>query len=87
MSSAPLAGVLLPRVMADERTEAREVHAADVLVALVRQSPWLVSDPLVASRVLPVLTSTATTRAYHLVLGRDSYARGDVLESRILEVQ
>jgi hypothetical protein len=76
--------VLLPEVIADQRTEARAVHPADVLTALIRQSPWLISDPLVASRVLPVLESTASARAYHLVLGRDSYARGDVLEARIL---
>ena len=84
VTSAPLAGVLLPQVMADARTETHAVHAADALAALIRQSPWLISDPAVASRVLPVLEATASARAFHLVLGRDSYARGDVLESRIL---
>ncbi len=82
-ASAPLAGVLLPRVIADERTEARAVHPADVLTALIRQSPWLIADPLVASRVLPLLELASAARAYHLVLGRDSYARGDILESRL----
>jgi hypothetical protein len=83
MQSAPLAGVLLPRVIAHERTEARAAHPAGILTALIRQSPWLVSDQLVAARVLPLLQAAATTRAYDLVLGRDSYARGDVLQSRL----
>jgi hypothetical protein len=81
--SAPLAGILLPRVIADQRTETRAVHPADVLTALIRQSPWLVSDSLVASRVLPVLEAASAMPGYDLVLGRDSYARGDVLESRL----
>lgn len=83
VASAPLAGVLLPRVVADQKTEARAVHPAEMLTALIRQSPWLISDPVVASRVLPLMESASATRAYDLVLGRDSYARGDVLESSL----
>jgi hypothetical protein len=78
---APLAGVLLPSVMAAHTTEARAVHPAEMLTALIRQSPWLISDALIASRVLPLMQFASMTRAYELVLGRDSYARGDVLEA------
>lgn len=82
--AAPLCGVLLPRVRATEPTGASRIHAADALAAMIRQSPWLVADARIAARVLPVLESASRQTAYDLSLGEDSYARGSVLEQRIM---
>ncbi|MDB4915630.1 MAG: hypothetical protein JWM95_3274 [Gemmatimonadetes bacterium] len=85
VGSAPLAGVLLPRVRADEPTHARVVSPADVLTELIRQSPWLVADAIVAGRTLPLLERASRRQALALSLGVDSYTRGDVIEARFLE--
>jgi hypothetical protein len=87
LSHAPLGGVLLPEVHADAPTAARAVDAATSFTALVRQSPWLIVDCGAAPMVMALLQSAASRPAYALSLGRDSYARGDVLAERLTVVR
>jgi hypothetical protein len=79
LARAPLGGVLLPSVRADEPTRAAEVDGASAFTALVRQSPWLMADRGSAATVMALLQAVASHAAFALSLGRDSYARGDVL--------
>jgi hypothetical protein len=85
VDSARLVGVLLPRIRAEESTRARVVAPADVLTELIRQSPWLIADSLVASGTLALMERASRQRAIALSLGKDSYTRGDVIEARLLE--
>ena len=72
--SAPLAGVMLPRVEPDAATARTPVPAAEALAALLRQSPWLLADRAVAADVLALLGRAATRPAHGLRLGLDTYA-------------
>ncbi len=73
--TAPLAGVLFPRVAADEPTACSPVPASDALARVVRQSPWLLADPAAAPPLLALLGRVASLPAYELRLGRDSFRR------------
>jgi hypothetical protein len=84
MSRAPLGGLLLPAVNADAPTAVTVVDAATSFTALVRQSPWLIADRGAASSVMALLRDAASRPAYSLSLGRDSYARGEVLAERLV---
>ena len=79
LSRAPLGGLLLPTVRASEPTSAARVDAATAFTALVRQSPWLIADRGAAPAVMALLRDASAQPAYGLSLGRDGYARGDVL--------
>ena len=79
MSRAPLGGVLLPSVNADRPTSLSAAAGAAGFTALVRQSPWLMADRAVASAVMALLRDAASHPTFSLSLGRDSYARGDLL--------
>lgn len=81
---APLAGVVLPCVIAGAATHGAPLGAPAALEALVRQSPWLLADAAVARAQLALLARAAALPSRRLVLGTDSYARGDVL-ARVLE--
>ena len=83
LARAPLGGVLLPSVRADEPTRASAIDAAPAFAALVRQSPWLMADRGAAAAVMSLLRATATRASLAVSLGRDSYARGDVLAERL----
>jgi hypothetical protein len=83
IARAPLGGVLLPTVRAEEPTRVAAVDGATAFTALVRQSPWLLADRGAAAAVMPLLQATATSNARALMLGRDSYARGAVLAERL----
>jgi hypothetical protein len=74
--SAPLEGVLFPRVEAARPTAVEPLAAADALTRLVRQAPWLLADRGAARDVLALLARAAAAPAYALTLGLDCYARG-----------
>ena len=84
LSRAPLGGVLLPAVNANAPTAATVIDAATSFTALVRQSPWLIADSGAAAAVMTLLRDAAARPAYALSLGRDSYARGEVLVERLV---
>jgi hypothetical protein len=83
VARAPLGGIILPAVRAAESTSVARADGALALTALVRQSPWLMADRGVASTVLALLRDAASRPAAALSLGRDSYARGDLLAERL----
>jgi hypothetical protein len=80
--TAPLAGLLFPRVAADRPTELAPAPAPEALVALMRQSPWLLADRACAPEVLASLRAACELPAYALRLGLDSWRDTD----RLLEV-
>jgi hypothetical protein len=83
MARASLGGVLLPSVKADRPTSLSAAAGAAGFTALVRQSPWLMADRAVASAVMALLRDAASHPTFSLSLGRDSYARGDLLAERL----
>jgi hypothetical protein len=83
--AAPLGGVLLPRVRADQPSRLQPAQPAAVLSELVRQSPWLLADPHAAPGVLGLLTQMAKTPGFHLSLGADVYAHPRLLQVTVAE--
>jgi hypothetical protein len=83
--AAPLGGVLLPRVRADEPSRLRPAPPAAALSELIRQSPWLLADRHAAPRVLALLTRMAKTPGFHLALGTDTYADPRLLQVTVAE--
>jgi hypothetical protein len=79
--TAPLAGLLFPRVLGDHPTELVPLHPAGALGLLVRNAPWLLADAGGAPVVLPLLQQAARLPAYELRLGRDSYCDAKRLQS------
>ncbi|HEX2203509.1 MAG TPA: hypothetical protein VHG91_09440 [Longimicrobium sp.] len=71
--TAPLAGVLFPRVSAAEPTALAPAPAADALAGLLRQSPWLLADRAAAPAVLGLLHAACGHPAFALRLGLDTY--------------
>jgi hypothetical protein len=80
-ASAPLAGILFPRIQGDGTTGIRPLRTAAAFVRLVRQSPWFLADRTSASAVLPLLERVARVPAYELDLARDSYHRPELLQT------
>ena len=83
MARAPFGGMLLPVVHPDATTSLSRATPAAALAALVRQSPWLMADRGAAHAVLTLLRDAAARPAFTLVLGRDVYARGELLAERL----
>ncbi|HEX2210112.1 MAG TPA: hypothetical protein VHG93_20725 [Longimicrobium sp.] len=81
--TAPLAGLLFPRVHADEPTALAPFRAPDALGALLRQSPWLLADRGCAPRVLALLREAALLPAHTVRLGLDTYADPALLAERL----
>jgi hypothetical protein len=77
--SAPLAGLLFPRVEAGSPTTLERIRGAAALSALLRQSPWLIADPGTAAGVLRLLGKSAESPAFELRLGNDCYTNGEQL--------
>jgi hypothetical protein len=71
--SAPLEGLLLPRVAPGLPTEVTPGHGSDALAQLVRQSPWLMADRGSAEVLLNLLTATARRPRFGLRIGLDSF--------------
>lgn len=80
--SAPLAGLVFPRVEAERATELSRSPAAEALSGLLRQSPWLLADRAAAPGVLDLLRSACESPAFSLRLGLDTYRD----TARLLEV-
>lgn len=72
--SAPLGGLLLPRVRAGEPTVLEPVPAAEALGQVIRQSPWLLADAAAAPRLLVLMSRLARLPRRRLRLGADAYA-------------
>ena len=72
--SAPLAGLLFPRIEAERPTALEPIAPADALAALLRQSPWLLADAAAAPALLALLRDASLLPARALRLGRDAYA-------------
>lgn len=72
--TAPLAGLLFPRVEADAPTALAPLAAPDALAGLLRQSPWLLADRGAAPAVLALLREAALFPTHRLRLGMDTYA-------------
>jgi hypothetical protein len=81
LERAPLGGVILPRVLPERATALAPVPAAEVLTALVRQSPWLMADRAAASGLLALLAEAASAPARRLSLGLDTFASPSALQS------
>jgi|GEM_PF-673985 len=71
--SAPVAGLLFPRVEAELETTLLPLHPAAAFVLLLRQSPWILADGGGAAPVLALLEGIAALPCYELRLGRDAY--------------
>jgi hypothetical protein len=81
--TAPLAGLLFPRVQPDAPTGLAPLNAADALAGLLRQSPWLLADRGAAPRVLALLRDAALLPTHALRLGLDTYADPPLLAERV----
>ncbi|MDB4951854.1 MAG: hypothetical protein JWM27_4503 [Gemmatimonadetes bacterium] len=86
MRSAPLAGLLFPRVRAAKPTLAEPVPPAAALAALLRQSPWLMADRPRAASLLALLQSAAALPSYGLRVGLDTYRSPPTLVERLAPV-
>lgn len=84
LRSAPLAGLLFPRVEPDRPTALIPIPAADALSGLMRQSPWLLGDRVRAPQILSLLRAACERPAFSLRLGLDTYRDADRL-LRVLE--
>ena len=71
--TAPLGGLLFPRVRAHAPTSLTPIARSDALGRLVRQSPWLLADRGAAAAVLALLQSAVSGGCYAASLGLDSY--------------
>jgi hypothetical protein len=81
--SAPLAGLLFPRVEPHQPTALAPAAAAEALAGLLRQSPWLLADRTAAAAVLALLRDAAALPTYALRLGLDSYNDPALLVDRL----
>ena len=73
--TAPLAGMLCPRVDAGLPTAIEPLTAADRFARLVRQAPWFLGDPVAAPCTVARLHALACRPGAALRLGRDSFRR------------
>jgi hypothetical protein len=82
MKSAPLGGLFLPRVVPDKPTTFTLAPQGDGITGLIRQSPWLLADPVAAPALLALLQRVAAESCYDLSLGLDTFGNSELLESR-----
>lgn len=81
--SAPIEGLLFPVVKAEEPTALTPISASDALARLIRQTPWLMVDQPRGPALLGLLSALASTPAYELSLGLDTYKDPQRLSRRI----
>jgi hypothetical protein len=81
--TAPLGGLLFPRVEAESPTLLQPLSAGSALAALIRQAPWLLADRVAAEPVLALLRRAALLPAHRLRLGLDTYRNTDGLLERL----
>jgi hypothetical protein len=72
--TAPLGGLLFPRVDPPEPTRLARLSGAAALSALLRQTPWLMTDREAAPRLLSLLRAMSERPSYALSAGLDTYA-------------
>lgn len=72
--TAPLAGLLFTHLAPELPTALSRASEAEALTALVRATPWLLADRVSSRFELGVLRSASHAAAWHLRLGRDTYA-------------
>jgi hypothetical protein len=74
-TTAPLAGLLLPKVAPKQSTATSPADPAEALAELIRQSPWVLLDRGAAPVVLDLLAAAASRcrPPHRLILGADSY--------------
>ena len=77
----PVAGVLVPEIRAESDSGLEPLSQTESLEALVRQSPWLMADPVAAPGILRMMEAVASRPAFRLVLGADSFGNGPLLSS------
>ncbi|HKV70614.1 MAG TPA: hypothetical protein VJN62_05165 [Gemmatimonadales bacterium] len=77
--TAPLAGLLLPRIAEKHSTALAPADPAEALAELIRQSPWVLLDRGAAPVVLDLLAAAASRcrPPQRLALGADSYGSPD----------
>jgi len=85
VDSAPLGGILFPRISANEETIVTEIAPVIALERLIRQSPWLIADSESAGSVLELLKDAASTDCGELRLGLDTFADPAKLSAVIAE--
>ena len=78
--SAVLAGMLFPRVDPSLPTTISPVAGVIGLERIIRQSPWLVADPVSARGVLELMRSAASKDTADIRLGRDTFANPALLD-------
>lgn len=83
LRTAPLAGLLFPRVEAERPTDLEPAHPAGALALLLRQSPWLLADRGAAAGVLALLRRAASLPSHGVRLGLDTYADPALLAARV----
>jgi hypothetical protein len=81
--TAPLAGMLFPRVRAHKPTAAERMAPAGALAALLRQTPWLMADRARTETILSLLRQAAALPAYDLRVGLDTYRSPETLVARL----
>ena len=81
--TAPLAGLLLPKVTAKHATALAPADPAEALAELIRQSPWVLLDRGAAPVVLDLLAAAASRcrPPRRLTLGTDSYGSPERMTS------
>jgi len=70
---AALAGAVFLDLQPDSPTEVARLGKADALAAIVRQTPWLMADPVQAPAILALLIAAIQQPTVRLRLGRDTY--------------
>jgi hypothetical protein len=82
-ASAPLAGLLLPKIAARHATALAPADPAEALAELIRQSPWVLLDRGAAPLVLDLLAAAASRcrPPHRLSLGADSYGSPERMTS------
>ncbi|HUQ47922.1 MAG TPA: hypothetical protein VM053_06705 [Gemmatimonadaceae bacterium] len=78
--TAVLDGILFPRVEPSFATSIAPVAGVIGLERIIRQSPWLVADPVSARGVLELMRSAASRNTADIRLGRDTFANPSLLD-------
>jgi hypothetical protein len=76
---ARLSGLLFPSVRPEHPTSLVPIGVAGAFGGLLRQSPWLLADPVSAPGLLKLIESAARLPAFELRLGKDSFRKGAVV--------
>jgi hypothetical protein len=80
LEKAELAGMFFPRVDASLPTSVTPTAGVIALERVIRQSPWLIADPLSARGVLDMMRSAAGKNTADIRLGRDTFANPQLLD-------